>query len=156
MLLALILAAAQPWLSMEAGPMLLREGSGLGSGPLVRVSVGQPAGDRLAGELWLMGALESAPVSAPGDRALLGGGVGGRLLLYSFGSDEKVGLWARVGVGWAAPAAGGGGQGPSAFGGALLTFQPFVKRFSLGLEADAVAFRTTYGLALLPSLRCSF
>ena len=42
------------------------------------------------------------------------------------------------------------------FGGALLTFQPFLARFTLGLEADAVAWRTALGMAVLPSLRCTF
>jgi hypothetical protein len=156
MLLALLLAVAapaKPWLEMQAGPMLLRGG---GSGPLLRITAGQPFGDRLAGEFWLIGALENSPASARGDSALVGAGVGGRLLVRSFGAEDKLGLWARAGVGWSAPAAGNGNQGPSAFGGLMLAFQPFVKRFTVGLEGDALAFRTTVGFALLPSLRCSF
>jgi hypothetical protein len=31
-----------------------------------------------------------------------------------------------------------------------------VKRFTVGLEGDALAFRTTVGFALLPSLRRTF
>ena len=156
MLFALLLAVAspaKPWLEMQAGPMLLRGG---GSGPLLRISVGQPFGERLAGELWLTGVLESAPLAARGDSALVGGGAGGRVLLRSFGSDDKLGIWARAGVGWSATAAGSGNQGPSAFGGLILAFQPFVKRFTVGLEGDALAFKTTVGFALLPSLRCTF
>jgi hypothetical protein len=155
MLLALLLAAAsppRPWLEMQAGPMLQRDG---GSGTLLRISVGQPFGDRLAAELWLTGALEKGPL-ARGDSALVGAGAGGRFLLRSFGADDKLGLWARAGVGWSAPAAGSGNQGPSVFGGLMLAFQPFVKRFTVGLEGDAMAFKTTVGFALLPSLRCTF
>ena len=156
MLLALLLAAtapARPYLEMQAGPVFLHGG---GSGPLLRITLGQPFGDRLMGELWLTGVLESAPSSSRGDTALLGGGAGGRLLLRSFGADDKLGLWARAGVGWSAPAAGSADQGPSAFGGLMLAFQPFVKRFAVGLEGDAMAFKTTVGFALLPSLRCTF
>jgi hypothetical protein len=94
-------------------------------------------------------------LGARGDRALLGAGAGGRLLLRSFGEENSLGLWARAGLGWAA-APGSSGQGPAAFGGALLSFQPFMKRFTVGLEGDAVAFKTTVGFALVPSLRCSF
>src|SRR3954471_878922 len=142
MLLAVMLAAAQPWLSMEAGPMYLRNGSGFGSGPVMRLAVGTPLGDRAAGEVWLTGALESAPVSNPGDRALLGAGVGGRLMMHAFGPEEKLKLWARAGVGWSAMMGDNAAQGPSAFGGLLLAFQPFIQRFSVGLEGDAIAFKT--------------
>ncbi|TMA27830.1 MAG: hypothetical protein E6J78_09175 [Deltaproteobacteria bacterium] len=153
MLLALFLAAAQPWLQMEAGPMFLRNGGG---GPLLRVSVGQQFAERLGGELWLTAGLQGPAGGARGDSAVLGGGAGGRVLLRSFGEEGKLGLWARAGVGWSAAAAGNDGQGPSAFGGALLSFQPFMKRFTVGLEADALAFRRNVGFAVLPSLRCSF
>ena len=47
------------------------------------------------------------------------------------------------------------GSGPAGFAGAQLLFQPFVKRFALGLEIDAVAVRSGLGLAVLPSLRCA-
>ena len=129
---------------------------GRGTGPLLRITAGQPFGDRLAAELWLIGALESSRATTRGDSAVVGGGAGGRILLRSFGAEDKLGLWARAGVGWSAAAAGEGNQGPSAFGGLMLAFQPFVKRFTVGLEGDALAFRTTVGFALLPSLRCSF
>jgi hypothetical protein len=153
MLLALFLAAAQPWLQMEAGPMLLRNSGG---GPLLRIAVGEQFAERLGGEVWLIAGLQSPAAGTRGDSAVLGGGAGGRLLVRSFGEEGKLGLWARAGVGWSAAAAGNGGQGPAAFGGAMLSFQPFMKRFAVGLEADALAFRRNVGFAVLPSLRCSF
>jgi len=154
-MIALLLAAALPWVEMSGGPVLLRESgrAGLGTGPMVRVELGFPVAERLAAEAWLSGAMESAPLSAPGDRALLGAGVGGRALIADIG---QLGMWVHVGAGWGAPAAGGGGTGPAGFGGLLLSFQPFVRRFSLGLEADAVAWHNAYGLAVLPFLRCAF
>jgi hypothetical protein len=160
MLLALAIAAAtpQPWVEMSAGPMLLRESGrpGVGSGPLIRMDFGYPLADRFAAEVWLSGAMQSAPHGAPGDQALVGAGVGGRMLLNRFGAEDKLGLFLHAGAGWGLPAAGEGQAGPTGFGGVLLSFQPFVKRFTLGLEADAVAYRQSYGLALLPSLRCAF
>jgi hypothetical protein len=161
LLLALALAAAappQPYLGISAGPVLLRESGrpGAGSGPMVRLEVGYPVADRFAAEVWLTGAMESAPPRAPGDRALAGAGLGGRFLLLQAGSEGSVGLWLHGGAGWGAPVAGDGTHGPTGFGGAMLTFKPFVKRFTLGLEADAVAWRNTLGLALLPTLRCAF
>ena len=160
MLLAalLLLAAPQPFLEMSAGPMALRQTgrSGVGSGPLVRLDLGYELTQWAAPEVWLTGAMESAPLGAPGDQALLGAGVGGRLLFARLGPDGNVGLWLHGGAGWGAPVAGAGAHGPTAFAGALVSFQPFVKRFSLGLEADGLAFRNAYGIALLPSLRCAF
>lgn len=161
LMLAMMLAAAvppQPYVGMSAGPVLLRESgrAGMGSGPMVRLEVGYPVGDRLAAEAWLTGAMESAPLHAPGDRALVGAGLGGRFLVARAGSEGNLGLWLHAGAGWGAPVAGDGGFGPTGFGGALLTFQPFLKRFTLGFEADAVAWRRTIGLALLPTLRCAF
>lgn len=160
LMLALVMAAAtpQPWVEMSAGPLLLHESgrSGVGSGPLVRLDVGYPLGDRFAAEVWLSGAMESAPSGPLGDRALVGGGAAGRALLHRFGDDGKLALWAHAGAGWGLPAAGEGQPGPTGFAGALMAFQPFIKRFSLALEADAVAYRSAYGIALLPSLRCSF
>jgi len=160
LIVALLLAAGapQPYFGMSAGPVLLRESGrpGLGNGPLVRLEAGYPIGDRLAAEAWLSGAMESAPSRTPGDRALLGAGVGGRLLLLRAGSEGDVGLWLHAGAGWGAPVAGEGGPGPTGFGGALLTFQPLIKRFTLGLEADAIAWKKTFGLALLPTLHCAF
>jgi hypothetical protein len=160
LIVALALAAAtpQPWVEMSAGQVFLHESgrSGVGNGPLVRLDVGYPLADRFAAEVWLAGALESAPAGAPGDRALVGAGAGGRFLLGSLGSDGKLGLWAHGGAGWGVTAAGDGSPGPTGFAGLLFSFQPFVKRFTLGLEADAVGYRKSFGVALLPSLRCAF
>ena len=160
LMLALVMAAAtpQPWVEMAAGPMLLRESgrSGVGSGPLVRLDVGYPFGERFAAEVWLSGAMQSAGSGPLGDRALVGAGAGGRALLTRFGGEGKLALWAHAGAGWGLAAAGEGQPGPTGFAGALLAFQPFIKRFTLALEADGVAYRNAYGIALLPSLRCSF
>ena len=161
MLLALILAAAtpqQPWVEMSAGPVLLHQTgrAGLGSGPLVRLDLGYPLSDRAAAEVWLSGAVESAPLGTPGDRAIVAAGAGGRFLLTRLDAEGKLGLWAHAGAGWGAQAAGDGAPGPTGFAGALLSFQPFVKRFQLGLEVDALAYRKAWGAAVLPSLRCTF
>lgn len=153
LLVAAPLATSQgPWLEMQAGPMLLRESGrpGLGKGPLVRFDLGLASTERTAAELWVQGALENAPLSTPGDRALLGGGVAGRLRLYAF--SDKLALWGRAGAGWLT---GESLSGPAGFAGAALMFRPFVQRFTLGLEADALAGRHAVGFALLPSLRCS-
>ena len=158
--LAMMLAAAtpQPYVGLSAGPVLLHQGgrAGLGSGPLVRLELGFPLGERWAAEAWLTGAMESAPSRDPGDRALVGAGGAGRLLLLRAGSEGSVGFWLHAGAGWGAPVAGDGGHGPTGFAGALVTFQPFLKRFTLGIEGDAVAWQRTVGIALLPTLRCSF
>jgi hypothetical protein len=161
LMLALMLAAApqpQAYLGISAGPVLLRESGrpGTGNGPMVRLELGVPVADRFGAEVWLTGAMESAPAGTPGDRALLGAGVGGRFLVARAGSEDSFGFWLHGGAGWGAPIAGDGAHGPTGFGGALVTFQPFVKRFTVGLEADAVAWRRTFGLAILPSLRCAF
>ena len=160
LLVAMVLAAAspQPYVGMSAGPVLLHQSgrAGVGSGPMVRLELGFPLGERWAAEAWLTGAMESAPSRSPGDRALLGAGGAGRLLLLRAGSEGAVGLWLHAGAGWGAPVAGEGSHGPTGFAGAQLTFQPFLKRFLLGIEADAVAWQKTLGLAVLPTLRCSF
>jgi hypothetical protein len=159
-MVAMVLAASgpQPWVGMSAGPMFLRESgrAGVGSGPLVRVEVGYPIADRFAAEIWLTSAFESAPSQSPGDSALIAGGGGVRLLVSRLDSEGKLALWLHGGAGWGVPAAGDAEHGPLGFGGPLLTFQPFVKRFTLGLEADAIAWRRTMGLAVLPSLSCAF
>ena len=161
MLLALILAAVtpqQPWVEISAGPVLLHESgrAGVGSGPLLRLDLGYPFSERAAGELWLSGAVESAPQRSPGDRAIVAAGAGGRFLLSRLDAEGKLGLWAHAGAGWGAQAAGEGAPGPTGFAGALLSFQPFVKRFQVGLEGDVVAYRKAYGFAILPSLRAAF
>jgi hypothetical protein len=143
-LVAMLLAAAaspvqQPWVEIEAGPALLHQQghSGVGSGPLFRTDVGYQVSERFAGEVWLTGSMQSAPLHSPGDTAVLGGGL-------------------HLGAGWSAVAAGEGAPGPTEFVGAMLTFQPFVQKFQVGLEADAVAFRNTIGGTLMPALRCTF
>ena len=158
MLFALILAAGMPWVEMSGGPVFLRESGrpGLGSGPLLRVDLGVPLAERAATEVWLSGAMETAPMGSPGDRALLGGGLGGRLRVAQFGEDGKIGIWAHAGAGWGVPAAGAGSAGPTGFAGALFSYRPFVQRFSVGIEADALAYKNAIGLALMPSLRCTF
>jgi len=160
LMVAMVLAAAtpQPWVGVSGGAVLLRESgrSGVGSGPMFRVEVGYPVADRVSAELWLSSMVENAPPSRPGDSALIAGGGGARLLVTRLGSDGKLGFWLHGAAGWGVPLAGDGSSGPLGFGGALLTFQPFVKRFTVGLEADAVAWRNTLGLAVLPTLRCGF
>jgi hypothetical protein len=161
LMLAMFLAALtpqKPWIEMSAGPMFLHQSgrAGLGTGPLVRLQVGYPLGERVAAELWVSGILESAPLGAPGDHALLGGGAAARFLLLHLDSEDKLNLWAHGGLGWGAPVAGDGAHGPTGFAGALLAFQPFVKRFSLGIEANALAWRNAIGVAIVPSVRCSF
>jgi hypothetical protein len=157
MLLALLVAAS-PWVAMSAGPVFLRQQdrSGVGTGPLVRLEVGVPFAERAAAEAWFSGAVESGPMGSPGDRAILAAGGGGRFLLMRIGPEDRLGFWAHGGAGWGAPAAGEGTAGVTGFAGALVSFQPFLKRFQLGLEADAVAYRQTLGLAILPSLSCTF
>ena len=162
MLFALLIAAVtpqQPWVEMSAGPAFLHQSgkSGVGSGPLLRLDLGYPfQEDRLAAELWLSGNLQNAPMGSPGDSAIVAAGAGGRILMARLDSEGKVGLWAHAGGGWGAVAAGDGAPGPTGFAGALVTFQPFLKRFQLGAELDAVAYRHAIGAAVLPSLRCTF
>jgi hypothetical protein len=160
LMLAMLLAVAppQPWVGMSAGPVFLHESGrpGVGAGPMVRVEVGYPVADRVSAEVWLTTSLESAPLRSPGDRALLAAGGGARLLISRLDSEGKLGLWLHGGAGWGVSVGGEGQHGPSGFGGALLTFQPFMKRFTVGLEADAVDWRRTLGFAVLPSLRCTF
>ena len=158
MLLALLMVAAPlaapkqgPWLEMQTGPMFLHESGrgGFGTGPMMRFDLGMALSENTAGEVWLQGSLENAPLSAPGDRAIVGGGVAGRLKMLSFG--DKLTLWGRAGAGLLAADRI---SGPTGFGGAVLMFQPFVTRFTLGLEVDAMAGRKSFGFAVLPSLRC--
>ena len=147
-----------PWLEMQVGPMFQHEGgrAGLGTGPLVRMNLGMELGTRLVAELWAEGnIISSAPLASPQDRTQLGGGAGGRLLLYRFGAEGKLALWAHGGVGWAAAAPASGPHGPLGFAGPSLLFQPLLRRFALGVEVDAVVMRDAVGFALLPSLRCA-
>ena len=148
-------AQQKPWLEISGGPMVLRRDGGFDSGPLLRLQVAVPLGERFAAELWAAGSLESAPLGRPGDQALVGGGLAGRLLLHEFDAEGRLALWAHGGAGYLASAAGTSLSGPTAFGGAAFVFQPVIRRFAVGLEADAVGARGAFGLALLPTLRCA-
>lgn len=142
-----------PFLEMQAGPQVLFRHGGNGAGPEVRLNVGMGVNDRFVAEAWLSGALENAPLRTPGDQSRIGAGLAGRARLLQLDSDGKVGVWGRVGAGYAF--ASPTGSGPTAFGGAQLLWQPFVRRFAVGLEVDAVAVRSGFGFAVLPSLRCA-
>ena len=154
MLLALLIAAT-PWVEMSGGPVFGR-GS---NGPMARIEVGLPAADRFAFEGWMSGYL-SGTRGAPGDVAVMAVGGGARLLMVQL--SAQTGLWAHAGGGWAPYVGYGGRGGPTGFAGALFAFQPLMKRFSLGVEADAYVFSNVFGagnsvaLAVLPYLRCSF
>jgi hypothetical protein len=158
-LVAVLLAAPLPvtqkgpFLEMQAGPQVLFRQGGKGTGPEVRLNVGLGLNDRFVAEAWLSGALENAPLRTPGDQSRIGAGLAGRARLLQLDSDGKVGVWGRVGAGYAF--ANPTGSGPTAFGGAQLLWQPFVRRFAVGLEVDAVAVRSGFGFAVLPSLRCA-
>ncbi len=142
-----------PWLEMQAGPQVLFRGSGPGVGPEVRLNLGLGLTGGLAAEAWLSGALEEAPLRSPGDQSRVAAGLAARARFFQLDSEGKATLWGRVGAGWAA--ASPGGSGPAGFAGLQFLFQPFVSRFALGLEVDAVGVRSGLGLALLPSLRCA-
>jgi hypothetical protein len=142
-----------PWVEMQAGPQVLFRSRGAGVGPEVRLDLGVGLSERLAAEAWLSGALEEAPLRSPGDQSRVGLGLAARARLFQFDTDGKMMLWGRIGAGWAA--ATPSGSGPLGFAGAQFLFQPFVKRFALGVEVDAVAVRSGMGLAVLPSLRCA-
>jgi hypothetical protein len=142
-----------PYLEMQAGPQVLFHDSARRIGPEVRLNVGLGFNDRFAVEAWLSGALLDAPLSTPGDQSRIGAGLAGRARLLQLDSDGKLGLWGRVGAGYAY--ADPTGSGPTAFGGAQLLWQPFVRRFAVGLEMDALAVRSGLGFAVLPSLRCA-
>ena len=153
MLLALLMAVT-PWLEMSGGPSYIAR---RGNGPMARVEVGVPLGDRFAAEGWISGLIDSTPLTSS---AVLSTGVGGRMLLTPTG--RSLGLWAHAGAGWSPYIGYGGRSGPTGFAGAILAFQPFLKRFSLGLEADASVFTNILGadnavaFSFLPYLRCSF
>lgn len=146
-----------PWLDLAAGPSFLHQSGthGFSAGPQVRLGLGAALNDFAAGELWLSGNVQSAPLSSPGDSALAGLGVGGRLRMLRLDPESRLTLWAHLGAGWEAAAAGPSRSGPAGFAGAQLLFQPFVSRFSVGLELDALARRGAVGFALLPSLRAA-
>lgn len=146
-----------PWVEVSAGPAFVHRDNthGLSSGPLVRLGLGAALTDYAAGELWISGALESAPLSTPGDAAVAAVGLGARLRLHVFDPEGKLALWARLGAGVQAAAAGDVRSGPTGFAGAQLLFQPFVRRFAVGLEVEAIASRGSAGFALLPSLRAA-
>ena len=141
------------WVEMQAGPQLLFRDRGAGIGPEVRLDIGLGLSERLAAEAWLSGALEEAPLRSPGDQSRVAAGLAARARLFQLDSDGKLMVWGRAGAGWAV--ATPTGSGPAGFAGAQLLFQPFVKRFALGLEVDAVAVRSGFGFAFLPSLRCA-
>jgi hypothetical protein len=142
-----------PFLEMQAGPEVLLRNRSTGVGPEIRLNVGLGLEQRFAAEAWLSGALENAPLRSPGDQSRIGFGLAGRARLLQLGGDGKLGVWGRVGAGlaFANPA----GPGAMAFGGAQLLWQPFVRRFAVGLEVDAIAVRGGFGFAVLPSLRCA-
>lgn len=146
-----------PWVDVAAGPSFLHQTGvrGLSSGPLVRIGLGVALSDFAAGEVWLSGNVQSAPLSSPGDSALAGLGVGGRLRMLRLDPENRLTLWAHAGAGWEAATAGPSRSSPAGFAGAQILFQPFVSRFSVGLELDAVARRSAIGFALLPSLRAA-
>ena len=156
--MAMVAVLLATWLEMSGGPAFVHNqgARGLSSGPMVRLNLGYPLGDRLSAEVWLSGIIESAPASAPGDTAIASLGAGGRLLVTHLDDEGRFALWAHGGGGWGVPAAGDGTPGPLGFAGPLVTFQPFIQRFSLGLEADALAYRHGFGAAVMPSLRCAF
>ena len=120
----------------------------------LRLAAGIGIGTRAAGEVWLSGALTSAPMARPGDEALYGGGLGGRLRIGDIGESGKLSIWARGGLGYGVFGADVG-HGPMGFAGGLLVYQPMMKRFSLAFELDVLGNRGGLGWALLPSLRCA-
>jgi hypothetical protein len=141
-----------PFVEMQAGPQVLFRGRGVGSGPEVRLDLGLGVTERFAFEGWISGALENAPLRAPGDQSRLGAGVAARARLYQFDGEGRLALWGRAGAGFASSP---GQSGPLGFGGAQILWQPFVKRFAFGLETDALLLRGGAGFAVLPSLRCA-
>src|SRR5205823_8354476 len=159
--LALLLVAAPalpvtqrgPFVEMQAGPQVLFRGRGVGTGPEVRLDLGLGVSERFAFEAWISGALENAPLHAPGVQSRLGAGLATRARLYRLDSEGRIALWGRAGAGFAASSPGQ--SGPVGFGGAQILWQPFVKRFAFGLEADALLLRGGVGFAVLPSLRCA-
>ena len=142
-----------PFVEMQAGPQVLFRGRGMGTGPEVRLDLGLGVTERIALEAWVSGALENAPLRAPGDESRIGAGLSARARLYQFDSEGKIALWGRAGAGYAA--SGPGQSGPMGFGGAQLLWQPFVKRFAFGLEVDGLLMRGGAGFGILPSLRCA-
>jgi len=143
-----------PFVEMQAGPQVLFRGHGVvGTGPEVRLDLGLGVTERFAFEGWISGALENAPLRAPGDQSRLGAGLAARARLYQFDSEGKIALWGRAGAGFATSSPGQ--SGPLGFGGAQILWQPFVKRFAFGVEADALVMRGGAGFAVLPSLRCA-
>jgi hypothetical protein len=141
-----------PFVEMQAGPQVLFRGRGVGSGPEVRLDLGLGVTERFAFEGWISGALENAPLRAPGDESRLGAGLAARARLYQFDGEGRLALWGRAGAGFASSP---GQSGPLGFGGAQILWQPFVKRFAFGVETDALLLRGGAGFAVLPSLRCA-
>ncbi|TMD67726.1 MAG: hypothetical protein E6I84_03155 [Chloroflexi bacterium] len=141
------------WLEMQAGPQVLFRDRRARIGPEVRLDVGVGFSERLAGEAWLSGAMDPAPLPSPNDRSRIGAGIAARARLFQLDSEGKLMVWGRAGAGYAF--ATPDGSGPVGFAGPQILFQPFVKRFAIGLELDGVANRSGFGFAVLPSLRCA-
>lgn len=155
-----VLIAASPWVELSGGPVLMHQRDGMASGPTLRLDLGWEIGERAALEAWISGTMAGAPKASPGDSGFLSAGGGARLLLAKL--DSRIGLWAHGGAGWYIDEAIGGRSGPSGFGGAMLSFQPFLQRFQVGIEADALYWAKAFGqssaigFGVMPSLRCSW
>src|SRR3954468_3906102 len=106
-----------PFVEMQAGPQVLFRGRGVGTGPEVRLDLGLGVSERFAFEGWVSGALENAPLRAPGDQSRIGAGLAARARLYQFDSGGKIALWGRAGAGFASSP---GQSGPLGFGGAQI------------------------------------
>src|SRR4051812_21694091 len=78
-----------PFVEMQAGPQVLFRGSGIGTGPEVRLDIGLGLTERIAIEGWVSGALENAPLRAPGDQSRLGGGLAARARLFQLDREGK-------------------------------------------------------------------
>src|SRR5256885_10618296 len=115
-----------PFVEMQAGAQVLSRGRGTGSGPEVRLDIGLGVTEKIAFEAWISGALENAPLRAPGDQSRLGAGLAARARLYQFDPEGKVALWGRAGAGFAATTPGQ--PGPLGFGGGQVLRPPFVTR----------------------------
>src|SRR5438132_10649947 len=124
LIVAMLLAAApQPSIGISGGPIFFRESgrAGVGSGPLMRVDVGYPIAERAAAELWLTGAMESAPPAKPGDRALVAAGGGARLLVARLDPEARSASGCLGAPGGGFPSTATASLGRRGLGGALVT-----------------------------------